>query len=378
MNKKILDILIVENDDIDFLAIKRHLNWSGKAEFRLTRAISAEAALAAVGDVSFHCALVDYTIGSEKTFDLLQKFGGHEGDFPVVVLTGHNVGLLEDAALQKDAFDFLEKTALTQQLLQRTIFYAIENHQVMANLRVALEDAQSRATMKRHILSLVNEQIEPALTAISQASGDAEQVRAMAEQGLSFLKTLSSYTSLDEENVRLGLESFSGSSLFEAMIERLTSLARQQGVTVTISHAGLDEINLQGDREKLGQLVEAIASRLVASDSVGKLSIEAMQEDGQLVFNMTAAPRPDEKAPILCDILSANHFYSKTGRHDVSLLSLASAYKLISLMKGAITLPSQDMCRISIPVTVSGRSGERPVRLLFPAREQYYPRDAKA
>jgi len=378
MKKKILDILIVEDDDIDFLAVKRHLNWSGKVEFRLTRAISAETALAAANETRFHCALVDYTISSKKNFELLRKLDGDDSVFPIIVLTGHHVGMLEETVLQEEAFDFLEKTALTQQLLQRTIFYAMENHKVMINLRLAQEDAQTRATMKRHILSLVNEQIEPALKAISQSSGDAETVKAMAEQGLSFLKVLAGYTYLHDSNLRLSLESFNGASLFESMVERLTSLAQQQGVTVTISHAGLEDVKLQGDREKLAQLVEAIASRLVASGTVGKLSLEATQEDGRLVFDMAVSPRPDEKAPVLSDILSANHFHTEQGSHDLSLLSLAAAYKLIGLMRGAMTLPSQNVCRLTIPVTISDQSDGAPVRMLFPARDLYYFPNAKA
>lgn len=378
MKKKILDILIVEDDDIDFLAVKRHLNWSVKAEFRLTRASSAEAALKAAQDGNFHCALVDYTISSEKSFALLKNLSAHDSVFPVIVLTSHHVGMLEDTAMLAGTFDFLEKTALTQQLLQRTIFYAIENHKVMTNLRSDLEDAQARATMKRHILSLVNEQIEPALTAISKASGDAETVKAMADEGLSFLRVLAEYIRLHDDGLRLGLESFNGASLFEAMIERLTSLAQRQAVTVTISHAGLDEISLQGDREKLGQLVEAIATRLVASGSVGKLSLEAKHTDGRLIFDMAVSARPDEPAPVLSDILSDNHLYTDQGRHDVSLLSLAVAYRLIGLMKGAMTLPSQSICRLVIPVTVSSASEDSTVRMLFPARDQYFIRDVKA
>ncbi|GGD00653.1 fused response regulator/phosphatase [Aquisalinus flavus] len=359
--------MIVEDDDIDFLAVKRHLNWSGKCEFRLTRATSAEAALTAAGETGFDCALVDYTISSEKTFDLLHMFGGHGSAFPVIVLTGHKVGMLEEAAIQKGAFDFLEKTALTQQLLQRTIFYAIENHKVMTDLHLATEDARTRAMMKRHILALVNDQIEPALKAILQTSGDAEKVKAMAERGLSFLKVLAGYARLHDSDLRLSLESFDGAALFGAMIDRLTSLAQQQGVTVTISHSGLDGVSLQGDREKLGQLVEAIASRLLASGMVGKLSLEATRADGRLVFVMAVSPRPGGKAPMLADILSANHFRTDDGKHDLSLLSLAAAYKLLGLMKASMTLPSQNICQLTIPVTVSSQSGDSPVRMLFPA-----------
>ena len=162
------------------------------------------------------------------------------------------------------------------------------------------------------------------------------------------------------------------------MIDGLTALARQQGVTVTVSHAGLDDIHLQGDREKLGQLVEAIAGRLVSSPAVGTVSLEATQADGRLVFDMAVSAKPDEQRPVLADILSVTHPQAAENGGDLSLLSLASAYRLIALLKGAMTLPSQGTCRLTIPVTVTAPSEGTPARMLFPARDQYYSSPVKA
>lgn len=285
MQKDILEILIVEDDEIDYLAVKRHLNWSTRHEFRLTRAASADAAMEAIAATRFDCALVDYQLNGATGIDLLTRLGGREAPFPVIILTGHSTGPVADLAQAEGAFDFLEKTALTQQLLQRTIFYAMETHKGYASLRSALENAEAGIAVTGHMLKIVDGALLPRFEAllglIAEETGARSAVTREAEGVFTLLQNLIDFRRLQEGTIDLDFYDTDA----VAVLHRCTGRLKDQGivaVSLDISSSLQEAEGLAGDEARFEQMTSNLLAWLVRESGSREISVSAGFDGAQL------------------------------------------------------------------------------------------------
>lgn len=333
MAKNKLNILVVEDDEIDFLAVKRHLNWSSNTEFKLTRAVGYPQAVEAVEQHNFDCALIDYNLNGQSGYDLMTALGGREAPFPVIILTGHKIGAINALEPVEGAFDFLEKTALTQQLLQRTIFYALENYQAETVLRKALEEAEHSAAMGRSILQLVSREVAEPLEAIKHGTDNNEILQGRVREALQVLSLLADYMLLEDGKLVLASEECDADSVFARAISEADKLP--PGVEMSVDLDGLAGGKLIADSDRLQQLLTCMMSFFSAQTNTAKLSVKADVSDEGLRVEADLRFRqavPEELADASCfdqeGMLSAEEMTSQA-------LSCAIAKKLVAVMNGS-------------------------------------------
>ncbi len=133
-----LRVLLVEDDEDDYLLVRDYLSEASDASFTLEWVPTYEAGLAALACRTHDVALIDYRLGARSGLDLLlaARTAGHLP--PAIVLTGAGDPSVDAAAQVAGASDYLVKGRLDAMALERAIRYSLDR----ARQRAALTEAQ--------------------------------------------------------------------------------------------------------------------------------------------------------------------------------------------------------------------------------------------
>jgi serine phosphatase RsbU (regulator of sigma subunit) len=119
-----LVIMLVEDDDGDALLVEELLR-DGLPEAQLVRASTIEEALRDL-DGSVSCVLLDLGLPDSSGMDGVRQLHERRGSVAIVVLTGANDQTLGIRAVGQGAQDYLVKGQADDQVLARSILYAVE------------------------------------------------------------------------------------------------------------------------------------------------------------------------------------------------------------------------------------------------------------
>ncbi len=138
-------ILLVEDDEDDFILARAWLSISKGNQFILEWAQTYEKALECLfsGD-SIDAVLIDYDLGAQNGVDLVREMKRHACPIPAILLTGRGSYDVDIEAMRAGADDYIAKNEVTPLLLERTIRYAIERKQNEEALRRSNEDLEQR------------------------------------------------------------------------------------------------------------------------------------------------------------------------------------------------------------------------------------------
>lgn len=132
---KLLRILLVEDDDVDFMLIQKLLAASMAGEFVLERANTFESGFEQIALKRHDLYLFDYWLESGTGLDLLHEVNAHGSVAPVILLTRDDDHQIDRKAMQVGAADLLVKGKTMPLLLEHAIRYALERHRLIVELR---------------------------------------------------------------------------------------------------------------------------------------------------------------------------------------------------------------------------------------------------
>jgi signal transduction histidine kinase len=137
MSRQKLGVLLVEDDEDDYILVRDLLAESKQAEYQLRWVAGRPEARLALADPSYDICLLDYRLGEADGLELLREATGASCRMPIIVLTGYGDREVDERALEAGAVDFLSKADLTPALLDRSIRYAVRQAQILENLRAS-------------------------------------------------------------------------------------------------------------------------------------------------------------------------------------------------------------------------------------------------
>jgi PAS domain S-box-containing protein len=140
MTPETLRVLLVEDDEDDFVLTRDLLAEARGVKFTLQWAPTVEDGLAALRDGAFDAVLLDYHLGGASGLDFLDRLTSRAATPPVLLLTGVGDDGVDMAAMRAGAADFLVKSEITPLLLERAVRYAVQQHRS----EQALRDSEER------------------------------------------------------------------------------------------------------------------------------------------------------------------------------------------------------------------------------------------
>ena len=130
-----LKILIVDDDDEDFLitsdlikrapGIKATTDWCNKHDKALQHMTARE----------YDLYFVDYRLGAKSGIDLLKAAIEQRCEEPIILLTGKGSYNIDKEATESGATDYLVKSELTTEKIERCIRYAVGRSSVLKALK---------------------------------------------------------------------------------------------------------------------------------------------------------------------------------------------------------------------------------------------------
>lgn len=136
-----LTLLLVDDDSIDRMAVRRCLKTSGLA-CELHEASDAAAALALIETAHFDCILVDYRLPDRLGTNLLRdlSLSSSSRAVPVIMLTGQGDEQVAAESIMLGAQDYLTKDRITPEALRRSVVNAIEKMALKLKLERQQDD----------------------------------------------------------------------------------------------------------------------------------------------------------------------------------------------------------------------------------------------
>lgn len=126
MSESPLRILYVDDDEDDFLLAQACFNDIPNLRHELTWCSSYKKALTYLKRKEHDLYLFDFFLGEYSGIDLIRKAYSYQCEGPIILLTGRNDEAAASQSLRTGATDYLVKSELNAQSLQRSIRYSLE------------------------------------------------------------------------------------------------------------------------------------------------------------------------------------------------------------------------------------------------------------
>src|SRR6185295_6691988 len=126
---------VIDDDENDFFIIKDYLLEIEKVNFVIDWINSYKTAIDKIKANACHLYFLDYKLGNETGLELLQEATAMECDRPIVLLTGKGNKAIDIKAMQSGATDYLVKSELNAEKLERCIRYSLDRADSLRELK---------------------------------------------------------------------------------------------------------------------------------------------------------------------------------------------------------------------------------------------------
>jgi PAS domain S-box-containing protein len=139
-NQQLLRILVVEDDEDDFLLINDYIKHLRAWKCEVKWISRYEEAITELTTNFYTICFSDYRLGAKNGIDLIKDIQDRNCNTPVILLTGKGNYEIDIEATKAGAFDYLIKADLDEDKLERTIRYTLER---ISNLQ-KLKDSERK------------------------------------------------------------------------------------------------------------------------------------------------------------------------------------------------------------------------------------------
>jgi PAS domain S-box-containing protein len=130
-----IKILIVDDDEDDFIITSEYIRHIPATAYNIEWCHRYDDALKHMSQKSYDLYFVDYRLGAKSGVDLLKEALQNDCEEPIILLTGKGNYNVDIEAMQLGAVDYLIKTELTIEKMERSIRYALERSATMKALK---------------------------------------------------------------------------------------------------------------------------------------------------------------------------------------------------------------------------------------------------
>jgi len=160
-----VEILIIDDDEDDYLIVKFLLEEIARGPLRLEWASSYSAGEKLLSENRHAICLMDYQLGARDGIELLKSAPSLGFTGPIILLTGMHQNNVDMLALQAGAVDYLVKNGLTSEALARSIRYALGRKEMELE-RVERLRAEAESRSKSEFLAHLSHELRTPLSAI--------------------------------------------------------------------------------------------------------------------------------------------------------------------------------------------------------------------
>jgi signal transduction histidine kinase len=382
---KVLQLLLVDDDEVDRMAICRALNQAEIA-VQVTEVTHARQAIERLRNETYDCVFLDYRLPEQDGLSLIRQLRAEGVVIPLVVLTGQGDEQIAVDLMKAGASDYLVKTlvspdrlslllrnalrvyaaeqreARVQEELRQTNSLLIRQNEELENQRRYIEDQNLKLLeayrVKSEFLATMSHELRTPLNAIlgfsqileSQSKGSlnprqVEMVNRILTNGKNLLNLVNDVldlSKLEAERLTLAPAPIDLHRLIPATLSDLHSLANGKALTLE-SRLNLSDPVVINDEHRLRQVLTNLVSNAIKFSDRGfvRVTVQDTTPD-HIVLTVE-----DTGIGIAADQLP--HIFEAFRQVDQSIrrrrpgtgLGLAIVHSLVTIMGGTITVASQ-------------------------------------
>ncbi len=135
MTTKLITVLLVDDDEDDYFLTREYFNEIENWKIDITWCPTFEEALFHIKNRKYDIYLFDYLLGERTGIDLIEEACRIECEDPIILLTGKGDTKIAVEALRLGAADYLIKSELDSEKLERSMRYALDRTSVLKALK---------------------------------------------------------------------------------------------------------------------------------------------------------------------------------------------------------------------------------------------------
>jgi PAS domain S-box-containing protein len=159
-NNHPVKILIIDDDEDDFILTSTYIQSIEDNNFEIKWCYSYKDAIDLIGKKAFDLYFVDYRLGAKTGIDLLQEACTNNCEEPIILLTGKGNSAIDKQAMEMGAVDYLVKSELTTEKLERCIRYALERASTLKALKANEKKYRNIFEKSKEAVFTTNEKLQ--------------------------------------------------------------------------------------------------------------------------------------------------------------------------------------------------------------------------
>ncbi|NMG19960.1 hybrid sensor histidine kinase/response regulator [Brasilonema bromeliae] len=317
--KEKLRILIVDDDEVDRMAVCRVLTKAG-VEMELSEVGDGKDAIALLSDTLYDCVFLDYRLPDQDGLSLLQNLRLNNIEVPVIVLTDQGDEQIAVELMKAGATDYISKSRLSSEILVKVLRNAIRVHR--AEMQVALVNQQLRQSnellirqnqelevqrqhielqnlrlieashLKSQFLATISHELRTPMNAIigfsqlllrpkfsqltHQQKDMLQRILNNAKHLLMLLNEVLDFSKLEAGRLDLKPQIFDLSKVVSATVEEMRSLAEEKNLSLLIQ-MDLQNSLVFNDPTRIRQILTNLLSNAIKFTESGAIKVEVKE-----------------------------------------------------------------------------------------------------
>lgn len=128
-------ILVIDDDEDDFFIIKEYIKEIGDLQFIIDWCGTYKEGIKKISNKEYNLYFVDYLLGAKTGLDVIKEAIENKCDDPIILLTGNGNRAIDMKAMEYGAVDYLVKSDLNAEKIERCIRYSLERTASLRALR---------------------------------------------------------------------------------------------------------------------------------------------------------------------------------------------------------------------------------------------------
>ncbi len=357
-------VLLVDDDEDDFIILKRLFSRIPHSPFQLEWKSTFDEALTSIETRQHDIYLIDYRLDGNTGLDILEKAHALERPEPFILLTGVGDTKIERRSLRLAASDYLVKSTLTSDTLSRALYYALGRKEIE---RTKIEQLVELNRSKEEFISIASHQLRTPATAVKQYlgmvvegfAGDMsskqkallDKAYSNNERQLAIINDLLKVAQIDAGHTRFNKEKADIVKVLTGSIEDTRSMIeeRRQTLSIDMPPVAMAMLDVELIRMVVGNLLDN-ASKYTPEGGMIALRLESVRDTWNICVSDTGV-----------GVASPHRLFEKFSRIDNPLstkvggtgLGLYWAQSIARLHHGEITYvpnkPKGSLFTLTIP-----------------------------
>lgn len=293
---KSVSVLLVDDDEDDYVIIKRIFSKIPNSPFTLHWCSSYNEAKKLVKSADYDIFLIDYRLGANTGLDLLEIAEPNKRSEPFILLTGAGDSSIAQKSMHLAAADYIVKSSLKPDTLSRSLYYAMGRKQIEGQ---RLQHYIELNRTKDEFISLASHQLRTPATGVKQYVGMLlegmageltefqqqllEKAYESNERQLAIVSDLLKVAQLDAGKVKLRKKPVDIVAVVTDAVKEqaATYKTRQQTVTVTTES---ERITTEVDPQRMRMVIDNLLDNASKYSEIGKHINVSVKETDQLVI----------------------------------------------------------------------------------------------